>query len=112
MAYHPKPYWNMLLPAMHPNLANISRAWAAKTITTVFLVLSKISLALKVGTMRIGLKVHLHRLYQLYMLIQKSKEKIVGKIIKKITLETNRGEPVILLRDIECGKKISQQPHL
>ena len=34
MAYHPKPYQNMLLPAMHLNLANISRIWVAKTIVT------------------------------------------------------------------------------
>jgi len=32
MAYDPKPYQNMLLPAMHLNLANISHMWVAKMI--------------------------------------------------------------------------------
>jgi hypothetical protein len=34
MALHPNPNVNILLPAMHPNIAQISRFWVAKTIAS------------------------------------------------------------------------------
>ena len=99
---------------MHPNLANISRAWVTETIVTreSFLNSFKSFLTLKVGAMRIGPKPHPHRMYQLYMLIQKSEGKLVRKIIEKTILETNGSEPVIFFREIKCSKKIGQQPYL